>query len=576
MTDVATLRVLADNPAEIDLLGLSAMSAAVRDIVCADNSEPITIGLHGPWGSGKSSLLQQLRVELRSEERTVVFELNPWEFADDEDVKGAIISTVLGDLVKHTADPTLLQRLRDLARRISWKRATKLLTQGALAFQGEPMSLIGTLADLVDMMPSDESEGAGSAPPANLTGFKDEFASIMQDLDVDRVVILVDDLDRCLPTAVLSVLEAVKLFLAVPKMAFVIAADQQMVREAIAAGLGETRRSALFARDYLEKIVQIPITVPQPTRDDAECYVALLLAHRSAHDGLDLRELSQHAETRRASGERPYAAGTDGAHVTPAHLSEAKLIVAGLGTDDVVNPRRMKRFVNALAVREHTASHSGIELDTDVIAKLFMLEHRFLPQMTELASLPEAERSATLESWEAWARGDESGTSPGHPEDDLRTFLAGEPLLAGRDVERYFVLARKLIKATFLGGLSEEATACLHGLLSSENAQVDRAAEQLVGMAPEQAALVVEELTTQLASSTEPDRLLHALVAAADVGVAGEAGIEALRARRGDLTAGVAARMAASAQPDLVRLAGELTDEADVPPLARNTLSRNG
>lgn len=572
MANSTTLRVLADNPAAIDLLGLASISSAVKDIVCADNSEPITVGLNGPWGSGKSSLLQLLLRGLEAEDRTIVFELNPWEFADDDDVKSTIIATVLRDLASE-ADVGIVERLRNLAARLSLKRACTLLTTGALAIHGEPIAIVTAIAKLVDLMPP--SDDGKDASPADLAGFRNEFASIMQEAEFDRVVILVDDLDRCLPTAVLSVLEAVKLFLAVPKMAFVIAADQQMVREAIAAGLGETRRSALFARDYLDKIVQVPITVPQPTRDDAESYVAMLLAHRGADDDFDLAALSQHAEDRRSSGLRPYAAGSSSGAVTTAHLSEAKLIVAGLGTDDVVNPRRMKRFVNALAVREHTASHSGVELDSDVIAKLFMLEHRFLPQMTELASLAETDRSNRLAEWEAWANQEENGVSPDEPSDDLKTFLASEPLLAGREIERYFVLARKLIKSAFAGGLSDTATACLQALLSGDNGRIDSAATELAAMVPEQSALIAEELIAQLSSSTAPDRLLHALVVAVDADVGGTDAVAAIRARAGDLRSGVAARMTDSTHADLVALSLELAANEQVSELTRGTFKRS-
>lgn len=67
---------------------------------------------------------------------------------------------------------------------------------------------------------------------------------------------LVDDLDRCLPEAVMAALESIKLFLSVPKMVFVLAADQEMVRDAIAANLNSTSRGERLAGRYLEKIAQ--------------------------------------------------------------------------------------------------------------------------------------------------------------------------------------------------------------------------------------------------------------------------------------------------------------------------------
>ncbi len=63
--------------------------------------------------------------------------------------------------------------------------------------------------------------------PESMAGFRDAFGEMVSALpDVRRVVVLVDDLDRCLPDAVMATLEAIKLFLSVERMVFVIAADQ--------------------------------------------------------------------------------------------------------------------------------------------------------------------------------------------------------------------------------------------------------------------------------------------------------------------------------------------------------------
>ena len=75
-------------------------------------------------------------------------------------------------------------------------------------------------------------------PDPTLQGFRRQFAEIMESEDLkplERVVVLVDDLDRSLPDTVVETLEAIKLFLSVKKMAFVIAADEENVASAIEA-----------------------------------------------------------------------------------------------------------------------------------------------------------------------------------------------------------------------------------------------------------------------------------------------------------------------------------------------------
>ena len=99
-----------------------------------------------------------------------------------------------------------------------------------------------------------------------MAGFNDSYKELLALIpNVERVVVLVDDLDRCLPDAVTATLEAIKLFLATEKMVFVLAADQDMVRDAISVSLNGARRGDVFAKRYLEKIVQ-PDSAATPVR----------------------------------------------------------------------------------------------------------------------------------------------------------------------------------------------------------------------------------------------------------------------------------------------------------------------
>lgn len=559
----STLRVLADNPATTDYLGLQVVAQAVTDVVCADNSEPITVGLHGPWGSGKSSLLAQIRSNLKLANRTLVVEVNPWEFGPQEDVKGTIIATVLDALIQNT-ESGKADKLKNLVKRISWSRAAAAVASGALTMSWN----IDQLAEALTPRPE-------SGPPTTLAGFRDEFADAMSDVTQHRVVLLIDDLDRCLPSATLATLEAVKLFLAVPKMAFVVAADQTMVREAIAVGLGESRRGEAFARDYLDKIVQVPVPLPQPTPHDAECYVAILLAERT-HDAAPIEVLIHHAEQRRAAGSTPYLLGLADDVLAPAFLEQAKSIVAGLGSDDLVNPRRMKRFVNALAVRQHTATASGVELDPAVIAKLFMLEHRFHGHLRMLAEVNQVDRRALLEGWEGWALDREGSSAPDDADDELKRMLAASPLLAEQDTEQYFVLARKLLNARFSEGLGEEAAECLNLLLHDDLGPQERGATLFGEGNEEIKRVVVDELVAQAGMQADPAPQVRAMLRIADAAPDAAVIAEAVRARRETLTAGNAHLLRQTTEPTLLALATELNADELVPDLARRALAEGG
>lgn len=280
--------------------------------------------------------------------------------------------------------------------------------------------------------------------PGTMSGFRGEFGDLVNDLGVERVVVLVDDLDRCLPSAVLASLEAIKLFLSVPKMAFVLAADQDMVREAIAAGLGEQHRSSVFARDYLDKIVQVPVTLPYPTLDDTEAYVALLLCEQADMDEGEFAELISYAVTRRAGGDAPYLGGQRPVEIPDEHLLLAERCVRGLSGVDAVNPRRVKRFMNAFAVRRHAVAELEISLQPDVLIKLLVLEHRFLELFKQIATSSTADRAALLAGLEEWAAGPPDVAAPDGLSADARPLLAADPHLSELELDAYFALARRL------------------------------------------------------------------------------------------------------------------------------------
>jgi KAP family P-loop domain len=138
-------------------------------------------------------------------------------------------------------------------------------------------------------------------------------------------------------------------------MVFVVAADEELVRGAIATQLPNTNRAEAIAANYLEKIIQIPVHLPRLPFHDAEAYIGLLLCSH-ATDEAGLGGLLAHGEERRAAGAVPLVANlsNDAPFVPePGTLRLAAQIAKGLGGDRVGNPRQIKRFPKALESDEH-------------------------------------------------------------------------------------------------------------------------------------------------------------------------------------------------------------------------------
>lgn len=372
-----TTPLWSDNPSALDLLGFTDVTAPIAEAVLREKLDPVTVGIEGDWGSGKSSILAILGAQLREESTVVVIPTHPWEYDPATDPKATLIGEVLNAVrVEATTrkggweelSEGLQEQFKSLARRVKVAKVIKLATNSVLSM-GLPK-----IDELVDLFGEDEQV----IEEPTLQGFRDEFDKLMQELpEIERVVVLVDDLDRCLPATVVATLEAVKLFLSVSKMAFVLAADRRTVSLAIATQYEPSPQAAEMGRQYLEKIVQIPVRVPALGRAETEAYLALLMLERHLDGDDPLEPFAEHCAERRAKGEVDILDGLPDGGLTgdaKADLQLATMLAPVLYERLNGNPRRLKRFLNDYWIRATVAARRGIDLQPNALAKLMVLE----------------------------------------------------------------------------------------------------------------------------------------------------------------------------------------------------------
>lgn len=356
-----------DNPSRVDLLGFDDIVAAVESTITREDLDPITVGINAPWGGGKTTVLRLLEKKLEARDDVLVVYVSPWEYDRSTDTKATLIGAVLGRLEgevrgSQSALEAVGRRLKELRHRINVAKAVKLAATSALTMA---IPSVDDLASLFD--------GGGQTGDPTLQGFREQFSSFLSEealTHVSQVIVLVDDLDRSLPDTVVETLEAIKLFLSVDKMAFVIAADEDNVARAIGQRLESTGQPTT-ARQYLEKIVQIPFRIPALSRERTEEYLALLLLGDTGNvDAL----VNRARETR--GGGRSLAARFDGL-VPDGRRSDVELaeqLAPILHRHTQGNPRRLKRFLNALWLRTAFARARGVELHADACSKLMVAE----------------------------------------------------------------------------------------------------------------------------------------------------------------------------------------------------------
>jgi KAP family P-loop domain len=414
-----------DNEANIDLLRFGYLAKAVTGVVMNTELLPITVGIYGDWGGGKSSLIRLVQADLASKPNVMTLQFNGWLFEGYEDAKTALMGTILDAIKERTeSDQTLSERgkglLTNLMRRVNWLQAARMAGRYlGPAVVGLPhLSLMNAGTDIVNLVrkvaagdgeidmeeakkllaetPEDEATAR-----RNVREFRDDFAALLADSKIDTLVVFIDDLDRCLPDTIIETLEAIKLFLFVKGTAFVIGADERLIQYAVRQRFPELPGTAVeVGRDYLEKLIQVPIRIPPLGAADIESYMNLLFAERQlSRDQYTLicqqvAVFTPNNVTDRAFDvERARAFLPEGN--IPANLQHdfdltaqiVPVLMPGLNG----NPRRAKRFLNSLLLRLTMGADRGLTLERRVLAKLMMLEYIRPVFFRDLAALQGAE-----------------------------------------------------------------------------------------------------------------------------------------------------------------------------------------
>jgi len=411
--------ILTDNETKVDLLNNEAISKTIIELLRENPDHPVTIGVHGDWGAGKSSVLEMIEAGFAGKEDVLCLKFNGWRFQGFEDAKIALIEGIVTGLIeKRPAMTKAAGALKDVFNRIDWLKVAKRAGGLAVtAFTGVPTpdqisAVVGTLegifADPGQLATKDNLtsaiEGVKSMlkpaetknVPEEVEAFRKAFDKLLTDAGIKQLIVLIDDLDRCLPDTAIETLEAIRLFVFTARTAFVVAADEAMIEYAVRKhfpDLPETTGPRDYARNYLEKLIQVPFRIPALGETETRIYVTLLLT--GAEIGDEHADYAKLIAAARERLKRPWEnAGLDAATVKAALGAKADKANNALALSDQIgpilasgtkgNPRQIKRFLNTLLLRERTANARGFGADITlpVLAKL-MLAERFIPRLFE-------------------------------------------------------------------------------------------------------------------------------------------------------------------------------------------------
>lgn len=410
----------ADNETSEDLLGFKVHADLLVNIINDDSILPITIGIFGDWGSGKSSILQILKEEFEKEDSrdTLCIYFNGWTFEGYDDAKAALLKSIIKEVEdnKNIADEikeTIKEKSRKLWKSIDWMRGAGMIMKNialpaiSAYFSGgislvpfviQKLKDLGTSPEeivknlqteegqslLKLLIKEKEAENINSID--TISNFRKDFSDLLDTTNFKKLVVIIDDLDRCSPERIIENLEAIKLFLNVPKTAFIIGADERIVKHAIEYKYNKNNVEKDRGRiviDYLEKLIQLPYSLPKLSESEVETYISMLICKKEIDSSQFIKVIEEFQKYR--SSNRYSAFGlsnfekileSDDYEKIKSNIITIPALVPLITNSLYGNPRQIKRFLNIYTIRQRLAQVASLQtFNSSILAKMMILEY---------------------------------------------------------------------------------------------------------------------------------------------------------------------------------------------------------
>ena len=514
-----------DKETEIDYLNFGYMVDLIADIATNRELSPSTIGLYGDWGSGKSSLMKLVQKEIEEKYpknekkkdtvKTLCIEFNGWLFEGYEDTKTSLCGAILDALAdKKRFSKEVTDYAKELIKKID---INKILGKGVK--YGLDLFLSGGIGILTDLslssLLSTIKSNAGEVQAKDIEEilsmlkkndktrteikkFRNEFKDLLKKSKVENVVVFIDELDRCLPDTVLEVFEAMRLFLFVEGMSFVIGADERLIQYSIKSKYKEVPGNNLdIGKEYLEKVIQYPLYIPQLTRAEVNQYLACLLLKQTLSDE-KFKEILGIVYTLTPDQDLSMDLISDKAPDLTENCKQemalARQISSVLAPSINGNPRQCKRFLNTLYMRLKLAEARNVILDKNILAKLMLAEY-FNPEFFKAVTKPE-NRELFKEFEKGEVLNDENPFAVWKEKDWVKKWMQNDTRLEDENLDKYvyFSDVKNRYGQSNLDLLSPTARKCYELLVNGTEMNRNSALTFIGKLAPGEKAIIASEV----------------------------------------------------------------------------------
>ena len=262
-----------------DSLEISIFSQSLYEFIEVCET-PMTIGIQGDWGMGKTSMMEMILARLKqttkSNSRKMNYKtiwFNTWQYSmfQLDDYLGLTAITELLELIKDEMG------VKDNSSE-KWNKIKSIASSISVQFMG--LSIDGK------KLTEDNNEPYLSNLSKHIKDFKIEFEKLIKEEcennNVDKIVFFIDDLDRVRPIKALELLETMKNFFDVEKCVFVLAVDYEVVQTGMKEkfGIDFEKQSG---KSFFDKIIQLPFVMPSSSYN-LKKYVGELLRNVEGFD----------------------------------------------------------------------------------------------------------------------------------------------------------------------------------------------------------------------------------------------------------------------------------------------------
>lgn len=401
---------LSDGPIENagdDHLNFEPVANGLARYITHEATEPpLTIAITGEWGSGKSSLMNLLADRIRQQRRPIV-EFNAWHFQNEENLLAALLESIrrngVPKLFSLDGIGFRVRLIRERIRRrwglvafmfFMWTAFFVYLEMHVPDWRTEPSKSVSEMTTKLDRWWKHDDNSLYRTGLSGLVGliglgggggtilvavrtlrafgvspgrlgqaanngkeadrrvqfreeFQLEFQQVSRALHPNVMVLFIDDLDRCRPENVMTVLQAVNFLVSSGGCIIVFGMAIHRVREAVALArareLSDTAGADIasdtaqeFAEDYMEKLVQIEVPIPRATDIQTSTFISSLVDGRAAESDKSVHRTA--SQIRQAEQEREKRLRSSWARVSRYAMSSFAILVGLLVAPMVPSP----------------------------------------------------------------------------------------------------------------------------------------------------------------------------------------------------------------------------------------------